>query len=237
MKSSSLLRKTLLAFLILFLLTACSTDQQPSKHILFIGNSFTYYNGGIDKQLKGLASASEFQTIAVGGYSLEDHWNSGEALAAIRKGGWDYVVLQEQSQLPVINRAQFSEYARKFDGEIRNSGAKTVLLMTWERPDSVQYGVTSANMANAYIAVGAQLGVKVAPVGRAFARSLSERPDLVLYQQDGHPTMYGTYLAACVLYGTIYDVSPVGLPYADSSISKELRDFFQRIAAETLGFQ
>mgnify|MGYP001193025951 CR=1 FL=1 len=124
-----------------------------------------------------------------------------------------------------------------FDAEIRKSGAKTILLMTWERPDGAQTGITTALLADATITVGAQLGVKVAPVGLAFQRSQGQRPDLILQQQDGHPTMYGTYLAACVLYGTIYEVSPVGLPYADSSIDKETRDFFQLIAAETLGFQ
>jgi hypothetical protein len=237
MNTNSTLRKILIAFLILILLTACSTDKQPSKHILFIGNSLTYYNGGVDKQLKGLASASKFQTIAEGGYFLRDHWNNSDTRDTISKGGWDYVVLQEQGIGPVIAYAEFSEYAHRFDAEIRKSGAKTILLMTWERPDGAQTGITTEALANATIAVGAQLGAKVAPVGRAFQRSFSERPNLVLQLQDGHPTMYGTYLAACVLYGTIYDVSPVGLPYADGSIDKETRDFFQRIAAETLGFQ
>jgi hypothetical protein len=56
----------------------------------------------------------------------------------------------------------------------------------------------------------------------------------VLYGSDGHPTAAGTYLAACVVYDTILGRSPVGIAYADPSISPELRTFLQRIAAESL---
>ena len=108
--------------------------------------------------------------------------------------------------------------------------------MTWERPDSISYGVTTANLAAAYNAIGTELGAKVAPAGLAFALSLRERPDLLLYSQDGHPTVYGTYLAACVLYGTIFGRSPVGNPYSDPSITAEMRAYLQHIAAESLGY-
>ena len=160
----------------------------------------------------------------------------GNALQTIHKRGWAYVVLQEQSQTPIFDQKKFYDYASYFNAEITSRGAKTILLMTWERPDSARGGVTSTNLANAYTALGKALNARVAPAGSALARSLREKPSLVLYSQDGHPTMYGTYLAACVLYATIFGVSPVGNPYSDASISPELRMYFQRIAAETLGF-
>lgn len=212
-----------------------SCDTQPSTHILLIGNSYTFFNGGLDKQLKGLAPSAETECIAVGGYKLEDHWNNGDALRRIRETKWDYVVLQEQSQIPVINQKKFYEFAGKFDEEIRRSGAKTILLMTWERPDSRQYGVTTDNVSAAYTDLGKQLGAKVARAGIAFARALRNRPELALYSQDGHPTMEGTYLAACVLYQTIFEQSPVGNPYAEPSVPADTRDFLQQTAADSLG--
>jgi hypothetical protein len=200
-----------------------------------IGNSYTFFNGGLDKQLKGLAPSAETECIAVGGYKLEDHWNNGDALRRIRETKWDYVVLQEQSQIPVINQKKFYESAGKFDEEIRRSGAKTILLMTWERPDSRQYGVTTDNVAAAYTDLGKQLGAKVARAGIAFARALRNRPELALYSQDGHPTMEGTYLAACVLYQTTFERSPVGNPYSEPSVPADTRDFLQQTAADSLG--
>ena len=216
-------------------LLLASCGGKPATRVLFVGNSFTYYNGGIDKQLAKLAPSIQTSDISQPGYTLEMHWTGGSALKTIGDGHWAYVVLQEQSQTPVIDPQKFQEYVNGFNQAIERSGAKTILLMTWQRPNSVGYGVTTARLAAAYEAVGKQLGVKVAPVGLAFASALQQRPDLVLYGADGHPTMDGTYLAACVLYGTILGRSPVGIDYADSSITPELRDFFQRIAAESLG--
>jgi hypothetical protein len=215
-------------------LTSC--NNQASTRILFIGNSYTYFNGGIERQMKGLAPSISTSSKTVAGYTLENHWNEGNALRAIHQGGWSYVVLQEQSQTPVFDQQKFYQFARKFDQEIRSSGAQSILLMTWERSDSISYGVTTANLAAAYNAIGTELGAKVAPAGLAFALSLREKPDLLLYSQDGHPTVYGTYLAACVLYGTIFGRSPVGNPYSDPSITAEMRGYLQHIAAESLGY-
>jgi hypothetical protein len=215
-------------------LVACS--PAITTHILFIGNSYTYFNGGIDQQLHGLAPASASSVIAVGGYTLQDHWNTGNATRKIQQGGLDFVVLQDQSQTPVLDPDKFFNAVRDFDVAVRASGAHTILLMTWERPDSVSAGVTTENLALAYQRVGSELDIPVAPAGLAFARSLQARPDLILYSLDGHPTQYGTYLAACVLYAALFKKTPVGNPYSDRSISPEIRDFLQGIAAQTLGF-
>jgi hypothetical protein len=228
----------------ILLLTACGPGGvqgsglagEPPTRILFIGNSYTYFNGGIDKAVEGLAPSSRTSRIAVGGYTLENHWNDGFAARTIREGGWTFVVLQEQSQWPVLNRESFYRFSRDFDAAIRNSKAKTVLLMTWERPDSVGGGVSTTNLATAYNAAGAELGAEVAPVGLAFARSLLERPALTLYGPDGHPTADGTYLAACVLYALMFRQTPVGNRYSGNGVQKDDAAYLQGVAAESLGF-
>lgn len=230
MKVNKFRRYILIICLVLFALESC--DSQASTRILFIGNSYTFVNGGLDKQLKGLAPSSETECIAVGGYTLENHWIDSNAIRKIREGKWDYVILQEQSQTPIVNQKKFYEFVRKFDEEIRRSGAKTILLMTWERPDSRKFGVTTDNLAATYTALGKELGVKVAPAGLAFARSIRSKPELALYSQDGHPTMEGTYLAACVLYRTIFEDNLVGNPYSVRSIPADIKDYLQEIAAE-----
>jgi hypothetical protein len=235
MSTGFYMRYILTICLVLSISSSACSHQSPVR-ILFIGNSYTYYNGGIDKQLRGLAPSIETECVAVGGYNLEKHWTDGKALEAIHKGGWDYVVLQEQSQIPVTDQERFYEYAGKFDHEIRNSGAKTIILMTWERPDSIKYGVTTENLASACNALGAELAADVAPAGLAFANALRDRPDLVLYARDGHPTIEGTYLTACVLYAVIFKKSPLGNPYADGDIRAEAKSYFQQIAAKSLGY-
>jgi hypothetical protein len=219
----------------LLALAACA-PAPPVVRVLLIGNSFTERNGGIGPQLERLAPAVRAESVVVGGYTLENHWTNGTALKRIRSGGWAFVVLQDQSMAPVASTAEFYTYGQSFGSEIVLSGARPVLLMTWERPDAVAAGVTTERLASAYDGLGSLIGAKVAPAGRAFAASLKERPDLVLNVQDGHPTPYGTYLAACVLYGTLFDKTPVGNVAADPLLPPEIQAYFQRIAASALGY-
>jgi hypothetical protein len=208
---------------ILRLFAACglghAQESSPSARVLFIGNSYTFYNHGLDHELEGLAPTAIAASLAKAGYSLEDHWQDGEAVSLIQNGPWDYVVLQEQSQRPVLDQAEFYDFARALDSTIRDRGAQTILLMTWERPDSLSSGVTTANLAVAYDHVSEDLGATVAPVGLAFARSHIQRPGLILYSEDGHPTVFGTYLAACVLYGVIFGKTPVGNAYVGAGMT------------------
>jgi len=227
------------AFIVSALLLAVimAGTQRAHSRVLFIGNSYTYYNEGLGAALNELWPGSASETVTGPGYTLEAHWNEGKALAAIRGGGWKFVILQEQSQTPVTASFKFREYCEKFNGEIIKSGAQTILLMTWERPDSVQYGVTTGDLAAEFNAAGKKLGIKVAPAGLAFERSLREKPDVKLYSNDGHPTPFGTFLAACVIYGTITGSSPEGKPYSNKNIPADIRGHLETIAAKTLGYK
>lgn len=204
--------------------------------MLFIGNSFTERNGGLDKQLERLAPSVQASSVVFGGFTLRNHWTDGRALESIRQGGWSYVVLQDQSVTPVLDAPEFYRYGQAFDEEIRRAGANTVLLMTWERPDAVSSGVTTKSLASAYDGLGRVLGDAVAPAGVAFADSLRQRPDLQLTLSDGHPTVMGTYLAGCVVFGTLFGETPVGHVAADPTVAPELQAYFQKVAAVALGY-
>ncbi|MEP7325510.1 MAG: hypothetical protein ABI836_06145 [Gemmatimonadota bacterium] len=78
---------------------ATSADSPDPIRILFIGNSLTYTNDlpGMVAALADSAGSGpvEVASIAFPDYSLEDHWNRGNALAAIRQQRWRFVVLQQ----------------------------------------------------------------------------------------------------------------------------------------------
>src|SRR5438445_3359330 len=128
-----------------------SRGRGPTK-VLFVGNSFTARNDlpGLVARLAGArGQALEHRLIHAGGASLRAHRNAGQATEAIRDGGYDAVVLQEQSTLPVRNGARMHENVRLFDGVIQAAGATTVLYMTWARlnaPGS-QQAITDAYAA------------------------------------------------------------------------------------------
>ncbi len=111
--------------------------------------------------------------------------------------GASHVILQEQSQTPIYAYDAFMEGAGLIARAARDGGAEPVLLMTWERPDSLQYGVTTQNLARNFEIVGHELGVRVIYAGLAFDRSTRLKPGLLLYHEDAHPTRAGTYLTVC----------------------------------------
>ena len=75
-------------------------------NILFVGNSFTQRND-LPGLLAGMAAERkvlvQHKLISVGGASLRTHWNAGRAVKEIATDLYDYVVLQEQSTLPIKN--------------------------------------------------------------------------------------------------------------------------------------
>lgn len=226
----------LIAVLTVLPMAACARKPVGSvTRVLFIGNSFTDRNGGLDTQLMRLAPSVEASRVTRAGFSLQSHWFDGSALAAIRSQRWDYVVLQEQSVSAVLAQPAFFLYARAFEREIRRTGARTILLETWERPDMVSSGVTAPAIAESYRLLGDSIGSEVASAGVAFADSIRERPDLQLNLTDGHPTVDGTYLAGCVMYGTIFARTPVGNVAADPAVPAEVQVFLQKVAAQAVG--
>ena len=194
-----------------------SARPAGSMRVLFIGNSFTRYWGGQVLIGTRMAMSSPawrekppiYEQSTANGWDLQEHFGEGRALARIREGNWDYVFLQEHSERPLDDRESFFKYARRFDAEIKKSGAKTVLFMTWAKENEA--GKQKA-LAEAYNALGRELGAAVVPVGLAFQQSLAERPDLRMHDLDGkHPSAAGSYLTACCFYSFLYGRSPTGL--------------------------
>jgi hypothetical protein len=224
-----------------------ATDQavEPDS-ILFIGDSFTWAVGGIGTHVAALAASEEpphavtTDASTMDRSTLEIHHQMSEpdsmdgAIDAIREGTHDIVVLQDDIPEYLEHEvAPFLESARLFDAEIKAAGAETVFFMTWpyERLDWVSLDEIVA----AHRLVEAELGAKVAPVGVAMANALAERPDLAMLGPDAeNESPAGAHLAAAVIYATLYDRSPEGLPYHHWVLSTDDAAFLQRVAWETV---
>jgi hypothetical protein len=205
--------------------SSTSAASDGALRVLFLGNSYTYYNN-LPRIVEEFAAASgkrkiETRMIAPGGASLADHLANKRTLEAIRSGRWDYVVLQEQSQLGAVylvngearvaNPDAFFAAARKLDAEIRKAGAKTVLYHTWSRRDAPDSD--RAMLDYAYLRSARELDAAVALVGLAWQQARAELRGASLYADDGsHPSTSGSYLAAAVIYATLTGTSPVGGP-------------------------
>jgi hypothetical protein len=199
--------------------------------VLFIGNSFTARNNlpGLIAQLATARGRSlQHHLISAGGASLRTHWNAGEALKAIEGSHYDFVVLQEQSTLPIKNAMRMHENVRLFDEAIRGAGAKTALYMTWARqhaPESQQA------ITDAYTSIGRELGATVVPVGAAWQSFLRKHDQPVLHDRDqSHPTIAGSYLAACVFLIALFRENPVGIDYEVAGLTRKDLALLQQTA-------
>jgi hypothetical protein len=204
-----------------------------SINMLFIGNSFTQRNNlpGLLAELAAARSLSvNHELISVGGASLRTHWNAGRAAKAIATGGYDYVVLQEQSTLPVKNANRMAENVRLFDAVIKRAGAKTVLYMTWARQHAPE---AQQAIADAYFTIGQELEALVVPVGLAWQNFLAKHDRPVLYDRDqSHPTLAGSYLAACVFLAALLEANPLGIESGPAGLIQQDRIALQRAAWE-----
>jgi len=229
--------------------TAPQTDTP--KRVLFVGNSYFYYNGNVHFHTRRIALAADpawakpFQyksaTIAAAPLAHHniDHLTTPGALGV--KEPFEVVILQGNSTdaLREKTRAAFREKAIEFDKIIRARGGMTALYMTpaHVKPSKWASLEMMPKTEEMYVSVGNEIGALVIPVGLAFEEAYRRRPDIKLHQDyDGsHPTLLGTYLGACTVYASLYGRSPVGNTYDfHGQIGKDDAAFLQAVADDTV---
>lgn len=189
--------------------TFASPAAQPRVRVLFVGNSLTAAND-LPQMVERLAAASgvdiETAAIALPNFGLQEHWDDGRALLAIRKGGWTHVVLQQgPSSLPESRRV-LVEYARQFAPAIRAADARIVFYGVW--PEQTRRHAFEAVTAS-YAAAAAATGGTLAPAGATWIDAWRKDPDLPFYGADGfHPSPAGTYAAAVTVTAAIIGKTP-----------------------------
>jgi len=209
-------------------LSACGQNVSPApRRILFIGDSTTFFNQGLDVHLAAMAASDnpplelETDNSTLGGASLAVLWDYNNTVEKIRNGQWDIVVLQEDLQGArdawPQEREQFFTFARKFDQEIRQVKAKTALFMPWVYKMNVAIPLEDA--AKAYAEIGNELDAQVIPVGLAWQQAALQQPALDLYVEDGiHPNIMGTFLTTCMHYIAFFGPSVHCAQYQPESV-------------------
>ena len=225
---------------ILFSASACASESvddaaTPPANVLFVGNSFTYYNNSLHNHYRRLVAASGFSAdspsrariLTISGGRLPEH--AAGLRQRLDEEDWDVVVMQGHSLGPTSEDAaeEFRTSARNYAKLVRDDGAEPVFFMTWAytgKPEMTE------PLDRAYSAIGRELQARVVPVGLAFAAVSSERPELSLRIDDArHPTLAGTYLAACMFFAVLHNQSPEGLSYT-AGLEPDDASYLQRVA-------
>lgn len=229
------------------------TVSTEVKTLLWVGNSFFYYNNSMhghlgrlvsDAGIKGTRNTSA--TISGSGlnwHDVEAHFRPGGVASYSFVGDnevrfnsfdkpFDAVMMMDCSQCPVHPQLKpvFHEYAAKHSATARKYGAAPILFMSWAYQDKPEM---TEQLAAEYVQAGKQNKALVVPAGLAFAASIAKRPDINLYVADKrHPSLAGTYLGAAVVLASVYKTSPVGLKYT-AGLPADVAAHLQAVAWET----
>lgn len=226
-------------------------DIEAPKSILFVGNSYLYYNDSLHNHLKRMGEAAGlfeqspaiYKSSTIGGAALRDHAMDhliDHANLRVEKP-FEVVVMQgiSSAALTANSREHFKNAAAANARKIVKAGGRPVLYMTPAYADyHRRYSADmTAETASLYIETGNEIGALVIPVGLAFEEAKHRRPDLVLHKPfDGsHPELIGTYLAAATVMASLYGTSPVGNGYDYfGKVSQDDALFAQQVAHDTV---
>ena len=259
-------RLLLLAGVVL-VLTACASTSttapaaaagpEETKAVLWIGNSFFYYNnsmhGHVGQLIQGATSGDKrghravSATISGSGinwHDLESHFKPGgvgsysfdrdnNVVFNTFSKPFDVVLMMDCSQCPIHPQLQkfFYDYAQKNSDIARKNGARPAFFMSWAYQDKPEM---TEQLAAEYTKAGRLHNALVVPAGLAFAASVKARPDLNLYVADKrHPSLAGTYLAACTVLASLYKTNPEGNSYT-AVLDVATAKFLQSVAWTTV---
>ena len=228
-----------------------SLDNPEPAQVLFVGNSYFYYNDSLHNHVNRLVQAQNidlaerlaYKSATIGGASLSHH----DVVAHLETGRlgldtpFDLVILQGGSGEPLreSRRRVFSETARQLSAVIRETGAEVALYMTpaYSNVHARYDPAMIDKISSLYIDVANEIGALVIPVGLAFEEAYKRRPEMVLHKffDGSHPELEGTYLAACVVFATLYGQSPVGNSYTYfGEIDEQDALFLQQVAQDVV---
>jgi hypothetical protein len=207
-----------------------SISAQTTRKVLFIGNSYTGVNN-LPQMIKDAAlSAGDtllFDSNTPGGYTLEDHSMDPTTQTKIMAGGWHYVVLQGQSQEPIVQTSDFYGGGYNLFTQVKqyNLCAVPMLYITWGRkngdasncplfPVMCTYAGMDSTVRNNYLTLADNLNAEVSPVSVVWNYLRQNHPGIELYQADeSHPSLAGSYAAACCFYAAIFKKDPTLIGY------------------------
>lgn len=210
-----------------------TTSYFPPTRILFIGNSSTYYNNMPD-MVASLANANNKNTeilkITHANFKLSDFTNENDIYYSLitktlTTQHWDYIVIQEHRNVIIQNPLKTEQELSKFYNAITASKAQLILYETQADFSGKNFTLNNSTsfldhvqtqyyMTKSYYSIANKFNATVSPVGVNYTRCMEMYPEIVLYNEDNlHPSIEGSYLAACTLYGTIFGESAYNTDY------------------------
>jgi hypothetical protein len=248
--------KTKLSLLLIAAISINNLFGQDTLRVLFLGNSYTFYNNL--PQLVQSLSSSAGKTLIIdsnmpGGMTVSGHVNDATSIAKISQGIWDYVVIQEQSQIPTIDFYRYNDMYPAMNDlkalvEQFNPCTRIITYMTWGRrfggmqcdptntycsPAFVDFNHMQDSLTSAYTEISDILNIQCAPVGVTWQNVLNDTT-LILHSNDNsHPNIDGSYVAALSIYSSIWKQPSMGIEF-NAGLTQTRAQYYQQISDNTI---
>ncbi len=244
---------------------AIQAEAGKKLKVLFIGNSYTYYNS-MQQIVADMASSAGdtllYASSTPGGFSFMDHYTHAPTLSLIQAGGWDYVVLQDQSAAPALPPYLFEPnvlpFAKRLDSLVRvySPCAQTMYYMTWGYkngsggycsiyspggwPNYCTYSSMDSTLRYRYMLLADSTKSDVSPVGPARRYIRATYPGIELYDADeSHPSVAGSYTSAACFYTALFrrDPSLVSFNFSlDSATAANIRNAVKKVVYDSMQY-
>ncbi|MBR3964780.1 MAG: hypothetical protein IKJ80_05190 [Clostridia bacterium] len=210
--------------------TTALRDKETELRILFIGNSFTFYNDMPTKYFRNLCGAAGYkvkvEAITNGGHFLSEFADTSDEYGAkvdkaLKNNKYDIVILQEQSGCPIANRSRFFGGVRDLAKKVKDNGAELYLYETWGYKKGYSklssHGGTTKIMEMklraAYTAIAEEVGAQVILAGVAML-DIHTQGKIEVYRDDlFHPSAKGSALVAYTIFAKIFMHDPRTVKY------------------------
>ena len=193
--------------------------------VLFIGNSYTYYNEMpqlFEKLCRDNGKDVKVYSVTKGGRKLINYQDPEDPITQkidqlLEGQRYDFCFIQEQSVLPAADPDLFFEGARFVVNKVKNHVSQFIMYATWGRKSGsetlAKHNWTTeemnAQLLFSYRKVAESVGAKVSPVGSSFLKVTLSNPEINLHNPDfSHPSYHGSCLAALTHYYTLFEEFP-----------------------------
>ena len=209
--------------------------SEKISSLMLVGNSFFYYNNSLHNHLGDLikndpnVTSMKRRSITINGSDLSWHdiesYLSNEHIGSFRidtknnnkyvpssNTKIDAVIFMGCSLCPIHpdTKDTFQVYVQKYSEIIRDKNAEPMLFMSWpykNKPEMIN------SLRNVFINTANKNSLLLIPAGEAFYRFNLSYPEIDLYTKDlRHPSKEGTYLAAAVVFASLYGKATAGNP-------------------------
>lgn len=235
--------------------------SEKISSLMLVGNSFFYYNNSLHNHLGDLikndpnVTSMKRRSITINGSDLPWHdiesYLSNEHIGSFRidtknnnkyvpssNTKIDAVIFMGCSLCPIHpdTKDTFQVYVQKYSEIIRDKNAEPMLFMSWpykNKPEMIN------SLRDVFINTANKNNLLLIPAGEAFYRFNLSYPEIDLYTKDlRHPSKEGTYLAAAVVFASLYGKATAGNPgimNLDPEVAHKIQMSVDKTVSEFMG--